>query len=72
MNRLMRPLPNQEEAPQGERAPLASRRRFLGGLVTGGLGVIGLPVAVAVPLPPSPREIPLQEADFYAPHTLAG
>ncbi|MEO5350548.1 MAG: hypothetical protein H7836_13010 [Magnetococcus sp. YQC-3] len=70
MNKPIADLPSAEASGQGEGQSLASRRRFLGGLVTGGMGVLGLSIAVADPQ--GPRELPLHEADFYAPHTLAG
>lgn len=63
-------LSSPQERPTQEE-PLATRRHFLGGLVTGGMGLVGLSV-VTDPIPQPPRELSLQEADFYAPHTLAG
>lgn len=69
MNKTTAP---QEGAIQTDMPPLATRRHLLGGLVKGGVGLVGLAVVGVDPLPQSPREVSLQEADFYAPHTLAG
>ncbi|MEO5364691.1 MAG: hypothetical protein H7838_13890 [Magnetococcus sp. DMHC-8] len=49
-----------------------SRRLFLGQVVTGGAGVLGLTATAAAPVRQAPVELPLREADFYASHPLAG
>ena len=65
MNQPILPLTPAGESGREESQPLASRRHFLGGL-----GLAALSAVVADPQ--GPRERPLHEADFYAPHTLAG
>lgn len=56
----------------------STRRTFLGGFFSKSVGVAGLSVLSAHLIPTlrwpkrSPKELSLQEADFYAPHSLAG
>ena len=60
----------QEKEPREEATP---RRRFLSGVTM--IGLAGLAAALDDRKSPSargPRELPLREADFYKPHTLAG
>ena len=49
-----------------------ARRAFLGEMVAGGVALAGLSVVSLQQPQKSPRELPLREADFYAPHSLAG
>ena len=68
------------EQPKQEAPPTAAARRaFLGSLVAQGAGLVGLSVA-SLSLATSkqqsdqqsPQVLSLQEADFYASHTLLG
>lgn len=56
----------------------STRRAFVSDLFAKGVGVVGLSVVSAHLVPTlhgpekSPKELSLQEADFYAPHSLLG
>jgi hypothetical protein len=59
---------NMEKTPSTQRA---GRREFLGGAGTLALAVFSA-TTLAGKKHNGPREVPLHEADFYAPHSDAG
>lgn len=61
-----------ETSDQDDPKSPPARRVFLRDMLTGGAVLAGLSTASLHPSHASTREISLQEADFYAPHTLAG